>query len=73
MFGFKKDAVQIKFVNTKTQDVDPQVAEEPSVTPQEVADIAVKTIGAIGVAIAANRVLTTICDVALIAAKAKFK
>lgn len=73
MFGMKKDAVQIKFVNTKTQNDNPQVAEEPIATPQEIADLAMKTIGAVGVAIAANRVLTTICDIAVIAAKAKFK
>lgn len=77
MFGLKNAAVQIKMVNTKKQDADPQVAEESTLDPQEIAQIAtefaVKTIGAVGVAIAANRVLSTICDIAKIAAKAKFK
>lgn len=76
MFGFKNHAMQIKMVNTKKQDADPEVAEESTLDPQEIAQIAteftVKTIGAIGVAIAANRVLGTICNVVEIAAKAKF-
>lgn len=77
MFGLKNAAVQIKMVNTKKQDADPQVAEESTLDPQEIAQIAtefaVKAIGAVGVAIAANRVLTTICDIAVITAKAKLK
>lgn len=77
MFGLKNTAVQIKMVNTKKQDADPQVAEESSTDPKEIAEIAtdfaLKTIGAVGVVIAANRVLTTICDITIIAAKAKLK
>jgi hypothetical protein len=77
MFGLKNAAVQIKMVNTKKQNDDPQVAEEPTLDPQEIAQIAtefaVKFVGAVGVTIAANRVLTTICDIAVIAAKAKIK
>jgi len=77
MFGLRNAAVQIKMVNTKKQDADPQVAEEPTLDPQEIAQIAteytVKLVGAVGVAIAANRVLSTICDIAVIAAKAKLK
>ena len=77
MFGLKNAAVQIKMVNTKKQDADPQVAEEIAVDPEKIAQIATefaaKTIGAVGVVIAANRVLNTICDIAIIAAKAKLK
>jgi hypothetical protein len=77
MFGLKNAAVQIKVVNTKKQDADTNVAEESTLDPEQIAQIAtefaVKTIGAVGVAIAANRVLTTLCDVVVIAAKAKFK
>lgn len=77
MFGMKNTAVQIKMVNTKKPDADPQVAEESMLDPKEIAQIAtdftVKAIGAVGVAIAANRVLSTICNVIEIAAKAKIK
>ncbi len=74
---FKNRAVQVKLVNTKH---DENVAEPTSVMavdPAEIAQIAteytLKTIGAIGAVIAANKVLTAACDIAVLAAKAKFK
>jgi hypothetical protein len=74
---FKNKAVQIKMVNTKNDDI---VAETTPVKPINYAEIAqiatectAKTIGAIGAVIAANKVLTTICDIAVLTAKAKIK
>jgi hypothetical protein len=75
---FKKKAIQIKMVNAK--DVKMTDAEDipvKTVDPEEIAMIvteyAVRTVTAIGVVIAANRVLSTICEVAIISAKAKIK
>lgn len=75
---FKKKAIQIKMVNAK--DVKMDDTEDAPVTPvdpEEIAKIiseyAVKTVAAVGAVIAANRVLTTICEVAIITAKAKIK
>jgi hypothetical protein len=65
--------MQVKFVkdgNATSENVDVK-----TVNPQQIAEIAtdytIKTIGAIGVVIAANRVLKTICDVVVITAQAK--
>ena len=71
---FKNRSIQMKFV----KDADaPDQAEIKVVDPKEIAEIAteftLKTIGAVGAVIAANKVLNTICDVAVIAAKAKLK
>ncbi len=75
---FKNRAVQVSLVNTKKV-AESNVENTPieTVNYAEIAKIAtdytVKTIGAIGAVIAANRVLSTACDIAVIAAKAKIK
>lgn len=71
---FKNRSVQVKLV----KDADTADHTEIKVVdPKEIAEIAteftLKTIGAVGAVIAANKILTTICDVAVIAAKAKLK
>jgi hypothetical protein len=73
---FKNRAIQMKFV----KDADTNVAEQTVINTVDAAEIAkiatdytVKTIGTIGAVIAANKVLNTICEVAVIAAKAKIK
>lgn len=72
---FKKHAIQMRFV----KDAEPgsDQTEVKTVDTKEIAEIAteftLKTIGAVGAVIAANKVLNTICDVAVIAAKAKLK
>lgn len=75
---FKNRAVQITF--PKTQEASTNAAPNPDiipVDPEQIAkiatDFAVKTIGAVGIAIAANRVLKTVCDIAVITAQAKLK
>jgi hypothetical protein len=75
---FNNRAIQVTFPKTeKTTNPTTPVPEIPTVDPEQIAQIAtefaVKTIGAIGVAIAANRVLGTICEIAVVAAKAKLK
>lgn len=74
---FKNRAVQVSLVNTKKADNVAETTQVTSVDPKEIAEIAteftLKTIGAIGAVIAANKVLSTACDIAVIAAKAKFK
>lgn len=75
---FKNRAVQVSLVNTKNA-AESRVETTPveSVDFAEIAKIAtdytVKTIGAIGAVIAANKVLSTACDIAVIAAKATIK
>lgn len=73
---FKNRALQVKMVNTKNETDAPSV-EVQTVDPEQIAKIAtdytLKTIGAIGAVIAANKVLNTICEVAVVAAKAKIK
>jgi hypothetical protein len=75
---FKNKAVQVSLVNTKkaAESSTDQTPVEP-VNYEKIAQIAteytVKTIGAIGAVIAANKVLTAACDIAVIAAKAKIK
>jgi hypothetical protein len=72
---FKNRAVQVSLV--KTDNADDPTPDVETVNPQEIAQIAtdftIKTIGALGVVIAANRILSTACEIAVIAAKAKFK
>lgn len=74
---FKNHAFQVKVVNTKKQEADTPVVETLTVDPEQIAKIAteytVKAIGAIGIVFAANRVLTTACEIAVVVAKAKFK
>lgn len=74
---FKNHAFQVKVVNTKKQENETPAVDTTMVDPEQIAQIAteytVKAIGAIGIAIAANRVLSTICEIAVVAAKAKLK
>lgn len=73
---FKNLGLQVKMVNTKKKDDNSKDADT-FVDPEQISKIAtdftVRAIGAVGVVIAANKVLNTICDIAVIAAKAKFK
>jgi hypothetical protein len=61
------------------KDADPasDITEINVVDPEQIAKIAteytIRTIGAVGVVIAGNRVLKTICEIAVVAAKAKIK
>lgn len=78
MFGMKNKGVQIKLVDTKETDaIGTEETYIKTVDPAEIVQIAteytLKTVGAIGAVIAANKVLTTICDVVVITAKAKIK
>jgi hypothetical protein len=72
---FNNRHIQMKFV--KDDATTPHATESNVVNPQQIADIAteytMKTIGAIGVVVAGNRVLKTICEIAVVAAKAKIK
>lgn len=75
---FKNRAVQVSLVNTKkAAESSVETAPVESVDFAEIAKIAtdytVKTIGAIGAVIAVNKVLSTACDIAVIAAKATIK
>lgn len=73
---FKNKAIQVQLVNTKKQEAAEPV-EALTVDPEQIAQIAaeytVKTIGAIGIAFAANRLLSTACEIAVVVVKAKFK
>jgi hypothetical protein len=77
MFNLKNKAVQIKMVTTTPDETVAETTTVKTVDPAEIAQIAtdytLKTIGAIGAVIAGHKVLTTICDIAVIAAKAKIK
>lgn len=76
MFGFKNHAFQIKMVDTKNE-ADAPITNVYNIEPEEIAKVStefvVKTIGAIGIVIAGNKVLNTICEIAVVAAKAKLK
>jgi hypothetical protein len=73
---FKNRSIQMKFVKD-ADNIGTEDAIVNSVDPAEIAKIAtdytVKTIGAIGAVVAANKVLSTICEIAVITAKAKIK
>lgn len=72
---FKNRAIQVSLVKKEGADI--PTPEVETVSPQEIAEIAtdftIKAIGALGAVIAANRILSTACDIAVIAARAKFK
>lgn len=74
---FKKHALQIKMVNTKDAETGADATPVKTVDPAEIAKIAteytVKTVAAVGAVIAANKVLTSICEIGVIVAKAKIK
>lgn len=75
---FKNKAVQIQMVDAK-KNAESVIEDTPvhTVDPAEIAQIAadytIQTVVAVGAVIAANKVLTTICDIAVLAAKAKLK
>lgn len=73
---FKNKALQVKMVDTKN-DADAQRVDIQTVDPEQIAKIAtdftIKTVGAIGTVIAANKVLSTICEIAVVTVKAKLK
>jgi len=71
---FKNKAVQVTIVDKPVSSNEPP-AEIISTNPEEIAQIitesAVKIIGAAGVVAVGYKLLTTACDIAVIAAKAK--
>lgn len=73
---FLKNRV-IQVTLPKKQEGDNSLTEVISVEPEKIAKIAteftLKTIGAVGVVIAGHKVLSTICEIAVVAAKAKLK
>lgn len=74
----KNFAVQTRVVRTKkanAEDSDGSVAESVDILEiaQIVAETAIKTTAIITGFVAANKVLSTICDIAVITAKAKIK
>ena len=78
---FKNKAIQMTLVNKKDDEV-PFNTETfkkniESVDPAKIAEIAtdstIKIVTVVGAAIAANKVLTTVCEIAKIAAQAKLK
>jgi hypothetical protein len=72
---FKNRSIQMKIV--KDADTTSDTTEVKMMDPEQIATIAteftLKTIGAVGVVVAGNRVLKTICEIAVVAAKAKIK
>jgi hypothetical protein len=72
-----KLALQHRVVRAKKDGDNPDAEDVETVDPIELAqmlgEIAVKTVGGITAIIAANKVLNTICEVTIIAAKAKIK
>ena len=74
---FKNKAIQVQLVNTKKQTEETPVVETLTVDPEQIAQIAteytVKAVAAVGAVVAANRVLKTACEIAVVFAKAKFK
>ena len=71
----KNRSIQMKIVKDAENDTD--TPEVLVVDPEQIAKIAteytIKTITVVGAAIAANRVLKTICEIAVVAAQAKLK
>jgi hypothetical protein len=73
---FKDRAIQMSFVK-KPAENGAENTEVKVVDPEQIAKIAteytIKTIGAVGAVIAANKMFSTVCEIAVIAAKAKIK
>jgi hypothetical protein len=72
---FKNRTIQVKFPKDKdlvNEDVDTNVVD-PTEIAQIITEAAIKTVTVVGGVVAANRVLKTICEVVVIAAKAKIK
>lgn len=72
---FKNRSIQMKFV--KDNDPNPDAVEVKVVDPAEIAqiiaDATIKTVTVIGGVVAANRVLRTVCEIAVVTVKAKIK
>jgi predicted CoA-binding protein len=72
---FKNRTMQVKF--TKDKDLPNDNYDTMPVDPAEIAEIitenTIKAVAVIGGVVAANRVLKTICEIAVVAAKAKIK
>lgn len=77
MFGMKDRAMQVKFVKTEDANKLDTVSTEDKMDIPEIAKIAmeytIKTVGAIGIVLVANKFVNTACEIAVIAAKAKLK
>lgn len=74
---FKNRTFQMKIVKDKNLDNGVENTEVETLDVELIAEIVtdftVKTVGAIGAVIAANKVLNTICELAVVTAKAKLK
>lgn len=74
---FQKKALQVSVVNKKDAATGSETIESKPVDYAKIAEIAtectVKIVGMTGAMIAANKVLSTFCDIAKIAAQAKLK
>jgi topoisomerase IA-like protein len=75
---FKNFAVQTRVVRTKKANAEtPEGTDIETVDPVEIAQIiaetTIKTVGTIAAIVAANKVLSTVCDISVIVAKAKIK
>lgn len=74
---FQKKALQVSVVNKKDAANGSDATPAEPVDYAKIAEIAteftVKTVTAVGAVIAANKLLTTVCDIAKIAAQAKLK
>jgi hypothetical protein len=73
-----KFAFQTRVVRTKKAEAEnPEGSDVEFADPVEIvqiiAETTIKTVGAIAVIVAANKVLTTVCDISVIVAKAKIK
>lgn len=74
---FRNRAFQVTLVNTKKPEEESPDVEVLTADPETIGkiatDFAVKTIGAVGVVFAANRLLSTACEIAVTVTKAKLK
>ena len=74
---FKNKAIQMTVVDKKDADQAPDTITVKSVDYAKIAEIAtdstVKIVKVAGAAFAANKILTTVCEIAKIAAQAKLK
>ena len=74
---FKNKAIQMSVVNKTDVESNSDAVPAQPVDYVKIAEIAteftVKSVTAVGAVIAANKLLTTVCDIAKIAAQAKLK
>lgn len=71
---WKNRAIQLQMVKNPKRAEAPKDAQQTliNVDVEKIADNAIRVIAAVGVIYAANKVLSTACDVARIAAQGKF-